>query len=52
MEDCGDAESPSEEASLAAEAVQAAVGRRAAAGNDWSSARRFMNEIVAEVWAM
>jgi hypothetical protein len=40
------------EESLAAEAAQAAVGRRVATGSDWSNVRRFMDEIVAEVWAM
>jgi hypothetical protein len=28
------------------------LGRRAAVGSDWSNVRRFMDAIVAEVWAM
>jgi hypothetical protein len=28
------------------------VGRRVATGSDWSNVRRFMDAIVAEVWAM
>jgi len=49
VEDCGVAESPREEELLASEAAQAAAGRRAAAGIDWSNVRRFMDGIVAEV---
>jgi hypothetical protein len=52
VEDCGVADSPRGEESLAAEAAQGAVGRRAATGSDWSNVRRFMDEIVAEVWVM
>jgi len=52
VEDCGGAEPPRVEESLAAEAAQAVLGRRAAVGSDWSNVRRFMDAIVAEVWAM
>ena len=52
VEDCGGAEPPRGEESLAAEAAQPAVGRRVATGSDWSNVRRFMDAIVAEVWAM
>ena len=51
VEDCGGAESPRGEESLAAEAAQATVGRRVATGSDWSNVRRFMDGIVAEVRA-
>jgi len=52
VEDCGTAESPLGEESLVAEAAQAAVGRSAAAGIDWSNVRRFMDGIVADVCGM
>jgi hypothetical protein len=47
-----DAESPRGEESLATRAAQAAVGRRVATGSDWSTVRRFMDGIVAEVCQM
>jgi len=43
------AESSRGEESLAGEAAQAADGRSAAEGSDWSNVRRFMDGIVAEV---
>ena len=52
VEDCGGAESPRGEESLAAEAAQDTVGRRVATGSDWSNVRRFMDGIVAEVCRM
>lgn len=46
------AESPRKGESLAPEAAQAAVGRSAATGIDWSNVRRSMDGIVAEVRGM